>query len=79
MFIRSGPNSATSSEGYSVSRTERCVLQYTEGERLLIVEVELGEQLAVYASSLSCGDRDLIVDRIGKALDFLGVPHVIVP
>jgi hypothetical protein len=64
-------------------------LKYTEGNRSLIIEVEPGEGLAVYRSSISVwsppnegepvgGDeRERIIRNICAALDFLHVPYVL--
>ncbi|HRZ46169.1 MAG TPA: Imm74 family immunity protein [Candidatus Paceibacterota bacterium] len=89
MFTRLGPNSAQSSEGFRVERTGRMELKYTEADRNLVVEVEPGEGLAIYRSSISGwnppnesealtdDDRQRIVRNICAALDFLQVPYVL--
>lgn len=89
MFTRLGPNSVQSLEGFRVERTGRMELKYTEGNRSLLVEVEPGDGLAIYRSSISGwnppneGDaisneeRQRIVRNICAALDFLQVPYVL--
>ncbi|HOX03240.1 MAG TPA: Imm74 family immunity protein [Verrucomicrobiota bacterium] len=64
-------------------------LKYTEADRNLVVEVEPGEGLAIYRSSISGwnppnesealtdDDRQRIVRNICAALDFLQVPYVL--
>lgn len=88
-FTRLGPNSAQSPDGFRVERVGRMELRYTEGSHSLVVEVEPGEGLAVYASSISVwdppnerdvldnSDRRRIVRNLCAALEFLEVPYVL--
>jgi hypothetical protein len=63
-------------------------LKYTESGRSLVVEVEPGEGLAIYRSSITSwdspnegdalteNDRQRIIRNISAALDFLQVTYV---
>lgn len=89
MFIRLGANAAQSSEGFRVERTGKMELKFTEGSRSLIVEVEPGEGLVIYRSSIStwstpnegetlaADEQERIMRNICAALDFLQVPYVL--
>ncbi len=89
MFTHLGPNSAESSEGIKVERIGRTELRYSEGGRSLIVEVEPGNELAIYRASITrwnspndnevlTGDeKNRIVRNICAALDFLKTPYVL--
>jgi len=90
MFKQLGPNEAASTEGYSIKRAGRFELLYTEGERKISVEVEPGDGLAIYTSSISywkmndgsevevtSEELEKVVARISKALNFLNTEHVI--
>jgi hypothetical protein len=85
-----GPSWVESSDGYTVRRTNRTELIYTEGERTVVVEVEPGDGLAVYAQTikewkepfedepLTAADRERILSRIMEALahmDVNAMPH----
>ena len=89
MFTRLGPNSVQSSDGFCVERTGRMDMKYTEGSRSLTVEVESGDGLAIYRSSivgwnppnenddLTGDDKQRIIHNICVALDFLKTPYVL--
>lgn len=89
MFKQLGPNSAESSDGFKVERTGRSELRYTEGARSVIIEVEPGDGLAIYTSSISAWslggttkpihreEVDRITRNVGEALDFLQTPYVV--
>lgn len=89
MFSRTGPNSVKSSDGFSVSRVTRNSIRYTEGSREMDIEVEPGEGLAIYKSSITAwiheGQREPVLEhevtRIIKnlcaALEFLQTPHFV--
>lgn len=90
MFKQLGPNSAQSSEGFKVERTGRTDLKYSEGVRSIIIEVEPGDGLAIYTSSIVAWtvgdipepihreDADRIIRNVCEALDFLQTPYVVV-
>jgi|CXWL01.1.fsa_nt_gi hypothetical protein len=88
-FHKTGPNAVESSAGFTVSRVGRFELEYVEkGDRLLI-EVEAGDDLAVYLSpvvvwttatgpkTLSAEDRSRVASHLHAALGFLGQAHTI--
>jgi hypothetical protein len=89
MFTRLGSNSAQSTDGFRVERTGRMELKYTEGNHVLTVEVEPGDGLAIYRSSIRAWnspnenddftdeDKQRIIHNICAALDFLGTPYVL--
>ena len=90
MFKQIGPNEAASSEGYRVKRSGRFELQYIEEERKVSVEVEPGDGLAIYTSSIkhwemndgsgtavSSEESAEIVERISEALNFLNTKYII--
>jgi hypothetical protein len=89
MFTKLGPNSVKSDEGFTVSIAKRYELEYrTEGKRVL-VEIEGGDGLAVYESSIEWweteGDKEYvskeeraqIIKNICDALTFLKIKYVI--
>lgn len=89
MFTRLGPNSAQSSEGFRVERAGRMELKYTEDNHAITIEVEPGDGLAIYQSSivswnppnendvLSNEDKQRIIHNVCAALDFLKVDYVL--
>ena len=89
MFKILGPNSAESSDGFKVERIGRNEIKYTEGVRSVIVEVEPGDGLAIYTSSITAWtvggtaepihreDADRIIKNVCEALDFLQTPYVV--
>lgn len=89
MFKKLGPNSAQSSEGFTLERIGRGQIKYIEGPRFVIIEVEPGDDLAIYKSSLSGWvvkgeleyiskeDSERIIRNVCNALDFLKTPHVV--
>jgi len=88
MFTVLGPNWVESSDGYSVRRTDRTSLLYSEGGKDLVVEVEPGDGLAVYVQTITAwrpphqdaaldkADRHRIVDRILAALRHMGIEAI---
>ncbi len=89
MFTQLGPNAAQSNEGFRVERTGRNHLKYSEGARSILIEVEPGDGLAIYASSISGWgggsegepvkqpDMERIIKNVCQALDFLQTPYVV--
>lgn len=90
MFKKIGPNEAESSEGFVVRRTGRFELLYCEADRESSIEVEPGEGLAVYVSSIrswrlqdgsnaqiTSEERAQITKRVSEALAFLEIIFVI--
>lgn len=86
MFIQTGPNQVISDEGYSVKRTKRHELSFAQADKYIFVEVEPGEGLAIYESSISewssgekisPDEKKAILEKISRALDFLNTKHVI--
>jgi hypothetical protein len=88
-FLKIGPNAAESDTGFRVERTGRMELRYTERGRSLVIEVEPGDGLAVYQSTirgwqpphdaemLNSADRARVVSNVVAALRFLGVDFVL--
>jgi hypothetical protein len=89
MFTQLGPNSAQSSNGFKVERTGRDHLKYSEGDRFIVIDVEPGDGLAIYTSSISTWsggseaepvkqpEIDRIIKNVCQALDFLQTPYVV--
>jgi hypothetical protein len=78
-FRKPGVNTAESVEGFIVRRKSRFELEYYENGKGIIVEVEPGEGLAIYASSMRNDDKQRIIKNIGTALDFLGIKYILEP
>jgi hypothetical protein len=89
MFTKLGPNSVKSDEGFTVSILKRYELEYkTEGKRVL-VEIEGGDGVAIYKSSIEWwetggdkeyvtkGEKAQIIKNISDALTFLKIKYVI--
>jgi len=88
-FRRIGPNTAESDTGVRVERSGRTELRYSEASKTTIVEVEPGNRLAIYESTicawlppheeepLTDQDRARILSRVAEALKFLGTDFVI--
>lgn len=91
MLHRTGPNAVISDEGFSVVRTARTSLEYQSGGHFLTLEVEPGEDLAVYGANIrtlksahgtevvTLPEKNEILRRISQALDFLDIRHKIIP
>jgi hypothetical protein len=89
MFTQLGPNSVQSSNGFKVERKSRIQIKYTEGERSVVIEVEPGDGLAIYVSSIAAwttlagnepigrGEVARIVDNLCQALEFLKIPYLL--
>lgn len=89
MFTQLGPNAAQSSEGFKVERTGRDYLKYSENNRYILIDVEPGNGLAIYTSSISVWsggsetepiekmDVERIIKNVCKALDYLQTPYVV--
>jgi hypothetical protein len=89
MFIKLGPNSVKSDDGFSLSRISRDRMEYKEGNKRVLVGVEPGDGLAIYPSTIewweiegdkeyiSKEDRTQIVKNICDALTFLKIKYVI--
>ncbi len=85
MFKYLNANSVESTDGYTVSRTQRFEVVYTEGDRSAAVEVEPGDGLAIYSQTLTswrpphedepmtAADRKRIMERILEAYRFMEV------
>ena len=83
-----GPNHAAAPD-FAVCRVDRHTLRYTDGDHVLDIEVEAGQGLAVYLSAvqtwqppfevetISPPKREEIAERIGAALRFMRIDHVI--
>jgi len=90
MFTQLGPNAAQSTEGFKVERTGRNHLKYSESNRSILIDVEPGDGLAIYTSSISVWsggseaervnkmDIERIIKNVCEALDFLKTPYVVV-
>jgi hypothetical protein len=85
MFTKTGMNAVESSEGFSVARLSRNDLQYSEGPESVIIEVEPGNGLAIYASTLNSWNhqpidsakKEQILARVSDALKYMEVEHII--
>lgn len=76
-FRKVGVNAAESSTGFVVSRKNRFELEYTENGETINIEVEPGDGLAIYVSSLRHNNRDQIIKNICAAMAFLGTKYVL--
>jgi len=89
MFTKLGPNSVKSDEGFTVSRISRDEIEYKIDNKRLLIEVEPGDGLAIYPSTIEWweteGDKEYvskeekaqILKNICDALDFLKIKYVI--
>jgi hypothetical protein len=89
MFTQLGTNAAQSSEGFKVERAGRNYLKYSEGDLSTLIEVEPGDGLAIYTSSISRWsggsehepfkqtDIQRIIKNVCKTLEFLQTPYVV--
>lgn len=89
MFTKLGPNSVKSDEGFTVSRISRDDIEYKIGSKRLLVQVEPGEGLAIYPSTIEWweteGDKEYIskeekaqiIKNICDALTFLKIKYVV--
>ena len=89
MFKIIGPNEVESDLGYSVRRADRFLLIYAEGDHVLHIEVEPGDGLAIYSSTLrswlppydnevvGVREREQILARIVDALHYMGQRTVV--
>jgi len=89
MFTKLGPNSVKSDEGFTVSIVKRYELEYKTENKRVLIEIEGGDGLAVYESSIEWweteGEKEYISKRqktkiiknICAALDFLKIKYVI--
>ncbi len=89
MFTKIDANRVISDEGFEVKRISRNHIEYKEGTRKLMIEVELGDGLAIYISpiySWTYPEENEIIKKkklgiitrnISKALDFLNIKYVI--
>ena len=87
MFTQLGTNEVISDKGFSVKRTERFELKYSQGSKFIAIEVEPGDGLAIYKQSIKNWnngeqvlqeDIPLILQRVSEALDFLLAKYTIV-
>ena len=89
MFQQISPNEVSSAEGFRIKRANRNTLIYIEGNRRIVIEVEPGDGLAIYVSTIRdwilCDgkvltvteeERKEIIDRISRAYSFLGIKHL---
>lgn len=84
-----GPNAARSSDGFTVNTQSRYEMEYEAGGKKLLIEVEPGEGLAVYRSSVrtwlpphdkeELTDEEIatVIERVCVALKFLGIKYVL--
>lgn len=78
-FKKIGANEAESNEGFIVRRNSRCELEYIEAGKSIFIEVEPGEGLAVYISSLNIDakEKERIAKNISSALKFLNIDYLL--
>ena len=70
-------NAVQSDSGFVVRRKSRFELEYIEKGKNIIIEVEPGKGLAVYASTLQCNDKEQVVKNVCDALDFMDVDYIL--
>jgi hypothetical protein len=78
-FRKIGINAAEAEEGFSVCRKSRYELEYCEAGKSISIEVEPGEGLAIYTSSLKLDteNKKRVIKNICAALEFLKIEYVI--
>ena len=76
-FKRTGPNSASSDDGFEVKIAKRNELHYVAGGNATIVPIEImtDRVVVVSVSYVTSVDRELIRTHIADALDYLHIPH----
>jgi hypothetical protein len=87
MFQKTGPNTVTSDEGFSVEVLGRTGLRYTEGDRVMRIDSEFlvgPHGMAVFGPSVQAwepphegdavddGERARILDNVRRAFKFEG-------
>jgi len=88
MFKKTGPNSVESEEGYSVRQISKDFIEYKSKNKVLLVSVEIGQSLGVYASLiekweqpfnkyLSKEEKKEVTRHLQQALDFLKIKYEI--
>ncbi len=89
MFTKLGPNSVKSDEGFTVSIAKRYELEYKREGKRVLVEIEGGDGIAIYVSSIkwwetendkeniSKEEKAQIIKNICDALTFLKIKYVI--
>jgi hypothetical protein len=89
VFRQTGPNAAESADGFTVRRVSRNTIEYAEGNRKTLIEVEPGDGLAIYRQSLERWEsprtdepldnlkKAEIIHRVCAAMDFLGIRYVL--
>jgi hypothetical protein len=76
-FKKIGVNAAESNTGFVVRRKSRFELEYIENGETVNIEVEPGDGLAIYVSSLKRSGSEQIIKNICAAMDFLGTKYVL--
>lgn len=76
-FTRTGPNSASSDDGFEVTIANRYEINYVvAGEAVTIpIEIMTDRTVVVSVSHLPGIERELTKARIAAALQYLHIPH----
>lgn len=85
MFIRLAPQKVKHSDGYIVQSAGREKIEYIEQEMVVEIERDIGKTMGIYRDSikvkkgekeyLSNDEQQVILERVGKALDFMGTEY----
>ena len=88
MFTETGVNSLASTDGFAVRRRSRSELEYKTDNKTVVIEVEPGDALAIYISSVRKWDseggeigpvqRDQIAKNVAAAMNFWRLEYVFV-
>jgi len=77
MLTKTGPNSVQSPDGFKIAIVKRFEIHYEDqtGKTVVPIEPMADGELVVTASIIPTVRRQVLVDRISAALDFLGIRH----
>lgn len=87
MIEKTGPSSVRSDTGFEIKFAGFHKMEYHEGERILSVEIERGQQMGVYVSGitewlppnqripLTKVDKHRIIENIKDALNLLEIQY----
>ncbi len=78
-FRKTGINAVKAEEGFTVCRKNRFELEYCEAGKCISIEVEPGDGLAIYVSSinLDAENKKRVINNICEALRFLKIDYVL--
>jgi hypothetical protein len=81
MFTKITPQRVSHSSGFIVQVFDRYHVEYIQGEKTALVEVDFAPIIGIYKSTLSAWEdggilseteKSIIIDRISEALKFMG-------